>query len=92
MTTLLKNLAIWLVCTIGAFAAMYLIGSFCVMSLDITIWTSKGGRFGLVFIAGILGSACVSAVEEADRRKALTPYEREKALDLHQKRHSHADY
>lgn len=92
MSTLLRNLAIWLVATISAFAIMYAIGSFCTMSLDITSWTSGWGRFGLIAIASFIGCGWVEAVIEAERRRSLTPFQREKALAAHLARHSHADY
>ncbi|MNL28056.1 hypothetical protein D3C87_1496860 [compost metagenome] len=92
MIELLKNLAIWLVSTICAFLVMYAIGSFCVMSLDITTWTGSWGRFGLVVLAGFIGGGCLECVHDAKRRSAMTPWARAMALDLHKQRHSHADY
>ncbi|MNC50984.1 hypothetical protein D3C75_1002580 [compost metagenome] len=92
MIELLKNLAIWLVATICAFGVMYGIGSFCVMSLDITTWTSNWGRFGLILIASFIGGGCLECVHDAKRARSMTPLERMKARELHQKRHSHADY
>lgn len=92
MIEMLKNLAIWLVATICAFCVMYGIGSFCVMSLDITAWTSSWGRFGLIIIAGFIGGGCLECVHDAKRRSSMTPFDIEQALTLHKKRHSHADY
>lgn len=92
MIEMLKNLAIWLVATICAFIVMYGIGSFCVMSLDITTWTSGWGRFGLILIAAFIGGGCLESVHDARRSRTMSPFEREKARDLHMQRHSHADY
>lgn len=92
MIELLKNLAIWLVATICAFGVMYGVGSFCAMSLDITTWTSNWGRFWLIVIAAFFGGGCLECVHDAKRQSAMTPWARSMALDLHKKRHSHADY
>lgn len=92
MIELLKNLAIWLVATICAFGVLYGIGSFCVMSLDITTWTSNWGRFWLILIAAFIGGGCLECVHDAKRMRSMSPFDREKALDLYKKRHSHADY
>lgn len=82
----------WLVAAISAFAVMYAIGSFCTMSLDITSWTSGWGRFGLIVVAAFIGCGWVEIVIETERRRSLSPFQREKALAAHQARHSHADY
>lgn len=92
MSTLLKNQAMWLVATIGVFATIYVIGSFCVMSLDITTWTSGWGRLGLVFLSSCIGGGMIEAINDAERRRSMSPAEREKAEAEHQARHSHADY
>ena len=92
MNEMLKNLAIWLVATICVFGIMYGIGSFCVMSLDITTWTSGWGRLGLVFLSSCIGGGILESVQDAKHKRSMSPLEREMALDLHKKRHSHADY
>ena len=92
MSTLLKDLAIWLVATISTFACLYAIGSFCTLSLDITSWTSGWGRFGLLAISAFVGGCWVEAINLAERRRSMTLEEREKAFAAHQARHSHADY
>lgn len=92
MSTLLRNLAIWLVAAISAFAIMYVIGSFCTMSLDITSWTSGWGRFGLIVVAAFIGGGWLESVIETERRRSLSPFQHEKALAAFKERHSHADY
>lgn len=79
MSALLKNQAMWLVATISVFATMYVIGSFCTMSLDITTWTSGWGRLGLIFLSSCIGGGMVEAINEAERRRSKSPAEIEKA-------------
>lgn len=92
MIELMKHVAIWLLCTIGAFAAIYLFGSFCVLSLDITAWTSPAGRFTIAFVAGIIGMMGVCAIDDANKMKAMSEEEREKYKARREQEDRHADY
>lgn len=95
MITLLKYLVVWLVCAIATFSAMFVIGSFCSMSLDINEWTNGGGRFGLAVVAIIGGFMGVCGVSDMERLESMTKDEREKELARRaaaERDHSHADY
>lgn len=92
MIEMLKRVAIWLLCTIGAFAAIYLFGSFCVLSLDITSWTSPAGRFAMAFVSGCIGMMGVCAIDDANKMKLMSEEERELFKARREHEHSHADY
>lgn len=81
-------LLVWLAGSALLFLAMYLIGSFCTWSLDITQWTSGFGRFWMLFgslvPAGFL-TGIGYEVTEAARINQKELAEREAARALQQR-------
>lgn len=94
MIGMLKIVAVWLICTLSAFLIVFVIGSFCSLSLDITSWTNPGGRFAIAFCTAIVGVMGVCGYLDHSETLSMTKEERDKKLArrAQEERDFHADY